>query len=245
MPRVPPAAAVRPRPRPPRLPPRLRRAAGPSAAALGLLLALLGVVLLAGCGRDGGPRTTETRRVAAFTAVDVGGATEATVRRGSRPAVVLRAGRDDLARVRTRVTDGRLTIDTGPDRLFADGVDGPVRAVVVVPELRSAGVHGGARLDLGDRRGGPLTVGVSGGGAVVGAGRAGTLRIVASGGADVDLGRLRADRARVTGSGGAAVRVHVRQRLDAALSGGADVTYGGRPRVVRRGDGGELTPAAR
>lgn len=240
MSRAPSAAApsrARPVPRAPRLPPAVRRAVGPAVGGLGLVLALLGVLLLAGCGAGGGPATTEARELGRFSALDVGGVAEATVRRGPRPAVVLRGGRDDLTRVTTRVEDGRLTIDTGDDGLFADGVDGPVRAIVVTPHLRSAGVHGAARLDLGARRGGRLRLVVSGGGEVVGTGRADELTVRASGGADVDLAALRAERARVVGSGGAAVRLHARERLRAELSGGARVTYRGRPRVDRATSG--------
>lgn len=87
-----------------------RRTTGLAASLLVLIAALVG-----GCSTiivDNGPVTTEQRDVTGFTKVNVGGGSALTIAIGTGYHVEITAEEQVLAKLRSRVEGGRLTIDS-------------------------------------------------------------------------------------------------------------------------------------
>ena len=176
---------------------------------------------LAGCSlADDGPRTTQTRHVAAFTRIDNPSSVDLRLHIGEPQRVKVRAGDKVIGDVRTEVHDGTLEVVFDHDGLL--GSDVVVDASV--PKLTGVDVSGSGDVDAD---------GID----------AGAFRVRSDGSADIALrgtvGRLAVD---VTGSGDAEVRAA--RRLDVAVDGSGDVRYHGDPALTRHVDGsGELRHA--
>src|ERR1700686_4484416 len=106
------------------------------------LTSLCSLGTFAGETRGSEDLRTERREVAAFDAVEVASGIRATVAMGPQAPLELTGDASTLARVETRVTDGRLHV--GFRRHFAQLDDHEVRVKIVVPRLRGVEASGGA-----------------------------------------------------------------------------------------------------
>ena len=191
---------------------------------------------------------TETRPLADFTSVAVGGGIDLFLRQGDR--FVVEVSSEDLADIVTEVHTGTLEISR-PKRGFFDwGDHGSVR--VTLPSLAALTASGGSDVATegsfsGDKlrlvaSGGSdvvidvsvatLDVQASGGSDVRLSGSARSARVQSSGGSDLNASGLMADEADVNSSGGSDLSIGVRDKIVGNASGGSDVSYTGEPSTV-------------
>ena len=107
-----------------------------------LLLLPLAAVALAGCGDDG-PRTSQTRDVAAFTRIENGSSVDVRLRVGEPQRVQVFAGEKVIEDVSTEVHDGTLEVDFDHSGWGGDDVE----VEATVPELTGIEVSGSGDLD--------------------------------------------------------------------------------------------------
>ena len=192
---------------------------------------------------------TETRPLADFTSVAVGGGIDLFLRQGDR--FVVEVSSEDLADIVTEVHTGTLEISRPKRSSFFDwGDHGSVR--VTLPSLAALTASGGSDVATegsfsGDKlrlvaSGGSdvvidvsvatLDVQASGGSDVRLSGSARSARVQSSGGSDLNASGLTADEADVNSSGGSDLSIAVRDKIVGNASGGSDISYTGEPSTV-------------
>jgi hypothetical protein len=204
-----------------------------------LLPAALAALVLAGCTiGDDGPRTSQTRDVAAFTRVDNRASVDLRLHVGEPQRVRVRAGEKVIDDVRTEVRDGTLRVTFDHDGF--GGSDVVVEASM--PRLTGIEASGSGDIDADGISADAFAVRSDGSADLLLDGAAGRLALDLSGSGDADLAGLAARSARVALSGSGDADVRARKRLDVALDGSGDVRYHGRPTLVQHVDGsGELS----
>jgi hypothetical protein len=211
------------------------------------LVSFLAVTLPA-AGQD-----RETRDLADFEAIRVGGGIDLFVRQGEPFLVEIESSDGDTADVVTEVRNG--TLEVGHRRSFFDFFDwggDHVAVHVTLPEIvaltasggsdvRNEGTISGDTLELTASGGADVTLAVavtslevqtSGGSDVRLTGSARSTNLRSSGGSDLDASRLTTETANVASSGGSDVSIEVRDSIVAHASGGSDIRYSGQPRNV-------------
>jgi hypothetical protein len=182
----------------------------------------------AGTTTGSGVSVSQTRTVPAFTAVDLAGTNELTVRVGQPQHVVVRADDNLLDKVVTDVRAGVLVVfDRGSFTSRS-----PMSVVVTVPSLRSATLSGTGQLVVTDVAAGTFTARLPGTGNLVAAGRADRVDASISGDGSMTLGSLLATDATVTVRGTGSVLIHVTGSLHATVSGTGSVVYTGHPKTI-------------
>jgi hypothetical protein len=197
------------------------------------------VVALSGCAiDDGGPRTTQSRHVAAFTQIDDRGAADVRVHVGEPRRISVEAGRHVIADVDTEVHDGTLQMTYDHDGFWH-------RHVIVdvsVPRLQGIAVSGSGDVDADGVAGRTLALRTDGSGDITAQGDVGRVSLDTNGSGDADISALDAGEADVSIGGSGDADVRAVQRLDVAIDGSGDVRYHGHPAVTRRVHGsGDLT----
>ncbi len=208
---------------------RLRARRRPVTSALAMLPLL---AALTGCGPGlpaqatqaapvvgTGELTTEDRTDADFQHLSVGGGLRVIVRAGSPASVTLSTQANLLPLVVTQVTDGQLIVNVAPPGISSRE---PVTLTVVVPDLRSITLSGGAVGTL-DASTTELAIDVSGGAQLDATGRVGRLRLMASSGAQARLSGFVADSATVAMSGGSRAELNVVNDVSGTAGGGANL----------------------
>jgi hypothetical protein len=193
----------------------------------------------------------ETRPLADFDAISVGGGIDLVLRQGDDFRVEVESD-DDVAEIVTEVRDGTLEIrrDRTRSGFFDWGDNGTV--YVTLPALTALTASGGSDVRAeGTFSGDDLAIVASGGSDValdlaVGTlaatasggsdtrlrGSARTARLHSSGGSDLDASGFTVAEADVQSSGGSDVSLTVSEKIVANASGGSDITYSGDPRTV-------------
>jgi hypothetical protein len=198
-----------------------------------LLLLLVPVVALAGCGlEDDGPPTTQTRDVAAFTRLDNPDSVDVRLTVGEPQHVRVRAGKKVIHDVRTDVRDGTLHVSF--DHHGWGGDDVVVEATV--KRLDGVTADGSGDIEATGIDAGEFDLRSSGSADIALAGRAQSLTLDLDGSGDADTSGLRARDARVSSGGSGDVDVRA-DRLDVTLDGSGDVRYYGDPRLEQHVDG--------
>jgi hypothetical protein len=182
-----------------------------------LVLPLLALPLAA-CGDDG-PRTSQTRDVAAFTKVVNDTSVDGTVHVGAPERVEVRAGENVIDDVRTEVSGGALRIDF--EHSGWGGNDVEVEAWT--PSLDGIESDGSGDVEAEGVAAQAFTVSTDGSGDVHASGTADTLEVVSDGSGDAQLGGLEAKRATVRSSGSGDVDVRGAKALDVTEDGSGDV----------------------
>jgi hypothetical protein len=193
----------------------------------------LAAVLLAACsaGTTGaGIAATQTRHLPAFSAVDLAGSTAVTVRVGGQQSVVVRADRNLLSRVTTRVRNGILVIGTTGS--FTTSV--PMTVQVAMPSLTALSLSGSGQISAVNLNAGRLSVTLSGSGVVRASGSADRVVISLSGSGDARLGQLIAREVRAELSGSGQIIVQATDTLRASVPGSGTVGYSGSPAHVTK-----------
>ena len=208
------------------------------------LLALIPLLVLAVAGCGGGPKVTQTRDLAPYTALDVEGGVNVDIVPGDTQDVVVTGGKEVIDRVRTVVEDGRLHISI-KDHGIVIGSDpfDDVRIQVAAGALDTIRVQGAGDLDLGTIDRDKLTILVQGGADIDASGTVDALTLQIEGAGDANLGELEARTAKVRVEGAGDAELNVSDELDVAVEGAGDVTYRGNPSVRQRVEGaGEVRP---
>lgn len=195
-----------------------------------LLAAVLSIVLAACAGLapiatvpgpvvGQGSVTSEDRTSGEFQHLSVGGGLRVEVTSGSPVSVKLTAQANLLPLITTGVSGGQLIVN-----VKAPGVSTsqPMTLTVVVPDLRSVTLSGGANGTLAATVD-SLALDVSGGALLEATGRARSLALTASSGAQAKLAGLVADTATVAASGGCQAELNVTSTLSGSATGGATI----------------------
>ena len=209
-----------------------RRPATPALALVPLLAALSAcgtglpppatqAVPVAGTGEV----TTEDRTAEDFQHLSVGGGLRVVVSVGTPASVTLSAQANLLPLVMTQVTGGQLIVNVAPPGISSLE---PVTLTVVVPDLRSITLSGGALGSL-DATTTELAIDVSGGAQLDATGRVSTLRLTASSGAQARLSGFVAESATVAMSGGSRAVLNVVNDVSGTADGGANLQLSQQP----------------
>ena len=203
--------------------------------------AAIAALALAGCSiGDDGPRTTQTRDVAAFSHIDNQDSVDVRLHVGEPQRVRVRAGEKVIDDVRTEVHDGTLQVTFDHDGWGGDSVV----VDVSVPRLAGIETSGSGDIDADGVAADGFEVRSDGSADIAVAGTAARLAVDLDGSGDADLGELTAREARVLVSGSGDLDVRAAERLDVAVDGSGDVRYHGNPEVTRNVDGsGDLSRA--
>lgn len=202
------------------------------AAALSIVLAacagLSPIATVPGPVAGQGPVTSEDRTGGEFQHLSVGGGLRVEVTSGSPVSVTLAAQANLLPLITTEVAGGQLIVN-----VKAPGVStsAPMTLTVVVPDLRSMTLSGGASGTL-DATVDTLALDVSGGASVEATGRARSLALTASSGAQARLAGLVVDSATVIASGGCQAELNVTSTLSGSATGGATIRLAHPPASV-------------
>lgn len=210
--------------------------------ALLLIPAVLAALALAGCSvGDDGPRTTQTRDVAAFTRVENSDSVDVRVHAGERQRVVVLAGEKVIDDVRTEVHDGTLQVTYDHDGFGG----GDVTVEASVPRLTGIEVSGSGDVDADGLRADTFEVRSHGSADIGLAGTVDRLAVDLSGSGDADMSGLAAREARVVVDGSGDAEVRAGERLDISLDGSGDVRYHGDPALTQQVDGsGDVSRAS-
>ena len=203
--------------------------------------AAIAALALAGCSiGDDGPRTTQTRDVAAFSHIDNQDSVDLRLHVGEPQRVRVRAGEKVIDDVRTEVHDGTLQLTFDHDGWGGDSVV----VDVSVPRLTGIEASGSGDIDVDGVAADAFEVRSDGSADIAVAGTAARLAVDLDGSGDADLGELTAREARVLVSGSGDLDVRADERLDVAVDGSGEVRYHGSPEVTENLDGsGDLSRA--
>lgn len=199
--------------------------------------------------------TRETRTVAPFTAVSLGGSMQVVFRQGSPQRVEVQGDAEDLQHLETVVENGKLRINTVRESGLFSGYNFKSKVVIYVtaPTVTALSVGGSGSLRAAEPiRAGKLRLAVGGSGSLVLAGvtaetidasvsGSGSLKISGgsvtsqeislsgSGGVQAEALAAKTCDVRVAGSG--SCRVQATETLDARIAGSGSVYVRGNPRV--------------
>lgn len=208
-----------------------------------------------------GDITQEARDVGAFESLSLAGSFKVQVRQGSTDKVEIKADRNLLPYLETKVVDGSKgrTLEISTKRGYSLRSGSAPVVLVEVRQLRGVAIAGSGdvRVDAmktsgpveariagsGDIRFADLTaesvgVRVAGSGDVVLAGKAGALNVSVSGSGDIKARDLVVDDAKISIAGSGDVTVQATKRLDVSIAGSGDVGYVGNPEVSTSKAGG-------
>lgn len=194
----------------------------------------------------------ETRKVGAFDYVSLGISADLTITQGSSNSLVLEGDADDLEKIETYVTDGKLKIKTESSSWFGNNMD-HVKIKVTLVNFRGASVSGSGYItNSNNLKGNDIGLSVSGSGKIQifvesksidahisGSGRinlegktnAMDLHISGSGGVNSIELATNVLEAHISGSGSA--KVSVKDEIDAHISGSGSIRYEGNPAKIR------------
>ena len=210
--------------------------------ALLLIPAVIAALALAGCSvGDDGPRTTQTRDVAAFTRVENSDSVDVRLHAGERQRVIVLAGEKVIDDVRTEVHDGTLQVTYDHDGWGG----GDVTVEASVPRLTGVEVSGSGDVDADGLRADAFEVRSDGSADIGLAGTVDRLAVDLSGSGDADTSGLAARQARVVVDGSGDAEVRADERLEISVDGSGDVRYHGDPAVTQQVDGsGDVSHAS-
>jgi hypothetical protein len=160
---------------------------------------------------------SEDRTTDDFQHLSAAAGMQVTVTSGSPASVTVAAQPNLLPLISTEVVDGQLIVNVAPPGLSSTE---PVTLTVVVPDLRSITLSGGATGTF-DVLGSELAVDVSAGAQLTGTGRTRSLTVTASSGGQADLGGLVADTAVIDLTGGSQADLTVVTALTGSADGGS------------------------
>jgi hypothetical protein len=202
--------------------------------ALPLAAAAIAAAALAGCSiGDDGPRTAQTRDVAAFTRIDNRDSVDLRLPVGEPQRVVVRAGEKVIGDVRTEVRDGTLRVTFDQDGFGG----GDVVVEASVPRLTGIHASGSGDIDADGIDADGFEVDSDGSADITLDGTAERLAVDMDGSGDADLAGLAARDARVAVGGSGDAEVRAGERLDVAVDGSGDVHYHGDPALITHVDG--------
>jgi hypothetical protein len=190
------------------------------------------LALLLACGAAGAAE--QTRALPPFDSVSIEGPMHMIVDAGTTQSVVIKGDDKYLARVETRVVNGRLLISFPKDSRSGMKLSSDSKILIGMPVLRAFHVEGAGYAELKNINGDAIDIDFQGAGKLLASGKVKSLKLHAQGVGDVDTKGLLTQRADVTFEGIGAVKVHASERLDAVVEGMGSLNYYGNPRVINK-----------
>lgn len=201
-----------------------------------------------------GDVTTEARDTGAFDGVAVSGGFNVLVRQGSGHKLEVKADRNLLAYIETRVVDngkGR-TLQIEPKKGFNIQSATSPSMVIEMPALRAVSVAGSGTLKVEPMKTGSvdaaiagsgdirfanleadkLSMKVSGSGDIVAVGRCAQASVSIAGSGDVKAADMVAEEVKVSIAGSGDAVVNATRRLSVSIAGSGDVKYAGAPEIT-------------
>lgn len=176
------------------------------------------------------PSVTESRKLDAFTGLDVSAVLDVKVTIGSPAKVEVKGPQDWLARLSTKVEKGVLVVAM-PGKF--NNIP-KLEMVITMPALTSIDLSGVVSLTAGRLAGKLLDVDISGVGSVVLVGAVEALHLEASGAASIDAQKLMTSVSAVELSGAGDATVTATKQLDVSLSGAGSITAYGKPATIHK-----------
>jgi len=176
----------------------------------------------------------ETRHVADFDAIEVGGVFDVEVVAQKEFSVEIEADDNLLQFIRTEVKGGTLEIST--DKSISP--KNAIRVRISAPDIDKVQTSGASKLSLSNVKNDSLKVYASGASKLKVDGETRDLEIELSGASKIEAESLKAENVDVDGSGASCVSVNVSGDLKADLSGASKVTYTGNPRNLEKSTSG-------
>jgi len=203
--------------------------------------------------KGSGELASETRDHGAFDGISLEGGFKVLVRQGTRTQFEIKADKNLLGLIETRVVDGRkgrtleisakrghelhstsqpeLILEVAQLRAIAIGGSGEVRVEAMKTAAVEAAVGGSGDIVFVDLSSDSLGVKVAGSGEVRASGRTGVLRLSIAGSGDVKARALAAEEVKVSIAGSGDAEVNAGKVLKVSIAGSGDVGYLGSPEV--------------
>jgi hypothetical protein len=217
----------------------------PEHRAAPLAALLIAAIALGGCSREVAAPRTEQRGVDAFHSIDLRGAATLRVQVGPAVSVTATGSPAALARLGTRVENGKLVIAHEHGwSLF--GGNANVELQIALPELHALAVNGAGEVTIHGVHGAALALVVQGAGNVEATGDAVSLNARINGAGNMDLSQLLVGDATVSVNGAGNLQTHVTGSLEASVNGVGSITYAGQPQHLDSHVNGigSISPAA-
>lgn len=201
-----------------------------------------------------GDIATEARDTGAFDSVSMTGGFNAVIRQGTGNKVEIKADRNLLPYIETRVVDGGKgrTLEIGPRKNTHLATSTNPSFIIEVPALRAVSVAGSGTIRVEAMKTGGidasiagsgdirfanldaerLAMKVSGSGDIVAAGRCGNASVSIAGSGDVKAGDLVAEEVKVSIAGSGDAQVNASRKLHVSIAGSGDVKYAGSPEIT-------------
>jgi Putative auto-transporter adhesin, head GIN domain len=176
-----------------------------------------------------GVAASETRRVAAFTAVELAGSNVVDIRVDGTRSVVVHADDNLLSRVTTTVSAGRLVIGQIPGSFKTKS---ELRVDIHVPKLDDLSLTGSGIVFATGIEAASLRVTIDGSGVINATGTVDRLDVSIGGSGDAQLGDLRARTVHATVAGSGRILTVATDTLNATVPGSGAIIYGGTPAHV-------------
>lgn len=201
-----------------------------------------------------GDIATEARDTGAFDSVALSGGFTVVIRQGSGNKVEVKADRNLLPYIETRVVDGGKgrTLQIAPRKNTDLSTSTNPSFVIEMPALRAVSVAGSGKIKVeamktggvdadiagsGDIRFAQLDaerlgMRVSGSGDIVAAGRCANAMVSIAGSGNVRAAELAADEVKVSIAGSGDAQVNATKKLNVSIAGSGDVKYAGSPEIT-------------
>ena len=180
--------------------------------------------------KGSGVKSSETREVGAFRAVELSGSPNVEITIGDKPEVVVEADDNVVPIILTEVSNGTLRIYNKAGFNTSIGVN--VR--IVTPTLESVTISGSGDIHIAKLKEKSFAATISGSGSVKAEGEADSVQAKVTGSGGIDLTKVAAKKATAVVSGSGGIKVNASEDLSANITGSGDIRYNGRPRLDSR-----------
>lgn len=200
-----------------------------------------------------GDIATESRDTGSFDGIAVAGGFNVVVRQGTGHKVEVKADRNLLPVIETRVVDGGKgrTLQIEPKKGINIQSGTTPSFVIELPSLRAVSVAGSGTVKVEPMKAGgvdasiagsgdirfagleaeKLSMKVSGSGDIVAAGRCANASVSIAGSGDVKAAELVAEEVKVNIAGSGDAAVNATKKLNVSIAGSGDVRYAGSPQI--------------
>jgi len=183
--------------------------------------------------RGSGVQAEVERQVGAFSAIELEAGATMVVKVGEAPSVRLSGDDNLLKEVRTRVSNGVLTIDLEHSCSFRRGLD----IEVTTPSLERLAIEGSGDVRVQGLGGERVKFSIEGSGTLRAQGAVQELVGSIEGSGDLKLAELDAAKAELSIEGSGAIEVRVAQALHYSIEGSGSIRYSGAAELAGKVDG--------
>jgi hypothetical protein len=199
---------------------------------LRLALALLAVVLLAGCSvtRGSGQLSSESRQVNGFSKVELTGAGELSIEQTGTESLTISAEENLLPMLTSNVSGDTLVLGTQTNAKIVPTK--PITYTLTVKDLNGLAVSGSGNVTVTKLATTAFNTSISGSGTITVNGTAVDQNLEITGSGRYQAEELTSESAKINISGSGVASVRVTDELDVHISGSGTLTYTGDPKEV-------------